>query len=215
MDIKKGELQLAKPFIDEHLDRLIDWSVGDIRKCCHLNQDGSCDENGSLVGAYILWCCAIEYLGGLYTGLTGAGNTRARFKEFIQKYMPSYDAQKVEDLRWSLSHYYSPHHFVLYHEGNLQKNRDIHLSETPRGILLHLGCAIEDLENAADAFRSDVEQDQTLQVKIWRFYKEQLPVMPLEVEKLIASTMASQETGSVMQTSSTAAGTVGPEEWSK
>lgn len=214
MNIQKGELQLAKPLIDEHLDRLIDWSVGDIRKCCRLNEDGSCDENGSLVGAFILWCCAIEYLGGLYTGLTEAGNTRARFKEFIQKYMPNYDARKVEDLRWSLSHYYSPHHFVLYHEGNFEKNGPIHLTQTARGIMLHLGWAIRDLEQAAAAFRSDVEASEEQQVKIWRFYKEQLPIMPVEVESLIQPSMASQATGSALQ-SVNASGTVGPEEWSK
>ena len=54
MNIKKGELLLAKAYIDEHFDRIIDWAIGDIRRCCRMNPDGTCDDNGALVGAFIL-----------------------------------------------------------------------------------------------------------------------------------------------------------------
>lgn len=213
MNIKKGEIQLAKAYINEHFDRIIDWSIGDIRRCCRMNKDGTCDDNGALVGAFILWCCAIEYFGGLYTGLTEPSNTKARFKEFIQKYMSKYDWQKVEDLRWSLSHYYSPHHFVLYHEGDLNKNKSIHLTQNKRGTMLHLGWAVKELEEAVGRYHDDLKNDDVLKVKVWRFYKEQLPIMPIEVKKLIPpSTLASLATGTAIQ-SLNASGTVGPNEW--
>ena len=112
MKIKKGELFFAKAYINEHFDRIIEWAVGDIRRCCRMNPDGTCGDKGALVGAFILWTCAIDYFGGLYTGFTSQGATKARFREFIGKYMSRYNAEKIEDLRWSLQHYYSPHHFV-------------------------------------------------------------------------------------------------------
>lgn len=80
--------------------------------------------------------------------------------------MPEYDSKKVEDLRWSLSHYYSPHHFILYHEGDIQTNRPLHLTSTTRGVLLHLGCATFDLENAVKNYHNDVKITDSLKIKI-------------------------------------------------
>jgi len=215
MDIKKGEIQFARAYIKEHFDRIIDWSIGDIRRCCRMNEDGTCEDGGALVGAFILWCCAIEYFGGLYTGLTEPSNTKARFKVFIEKYMDRYDATKVEDLRWSLSHYYSPHHFVLYHKGNLENNTSLHLTSNQGGIMLHLGWAIKDLEDAVGRYYGDLKKDDELKVKVWRFYKKQLPIMPVKVEKLISPTLfASLATGTAMQ-ELTASGTVSQNDWFK
>lgn len=36
MQVKKGEFQLADAFIDAHFERIIDWVVGDIEKCCRM-----------------------------------------------------------------------------------------------------------------------------------------------------------------------------------
>ena len=97
MNSKQGELFFAKAYINEQFERIIDWAVGDIRRCCRMKPDGTCEDNGALVGAFILWTCAIEYFGGLYTGFTSAGQTKARFNGFIEKYMSRYDAEKIED----------------------------------------------------------------------------------------------------------------------
>lgn len=215
MNIKKGELVHAKAFIKEHFDRIISWAVGDIRKCCRMSEDGTCDDNGALVGAFILWGSAIDYFGGLYTGLASKGSTKVRFKSFIEKYMPQYDADKVEDLRWSLSHCYSPHHFVLYHENNLEQNKNLHLTQTNRGILLHLGWAVKDLENAVKKYYEELKEEDSLKIKVWRYYKEQLPIMPIQVENIvIPRTFSSLATGATIQ-SVPASGTVGPDEWLK
>ncbi len=215
MKIIKGELLFAKAYINEHFDRIIEWAIGDIRRCCRMNQDGTCDDNGALVGAFILWTCAIDYFGGLYTGQTSPGATKARFKGFIEKYLSRYDAEKIEDLRWSLQHYYSPHHFVLYHENNLETNKNLHLTVTTKGIMLHLGWAVKDLENAVTKYHEDLKTDDVLKVKLWRYYKEQLPIMPVKVETLITpSTFGSLATGSSIQ-SVDASGTVAPDDWFK
>lgn len=212
---QKGELLHANAFINEHFERLIDWAIGDIRKCCRMKEDGTCDENGALVGAFILWTCAIDYFGGLYTGFTKQGDTKARFKAFIQKYMNRYDSDKVEDLRWSLSHYYSPHHFVLYHEDNLEKNKFRHLTMTNRGIMLHLGWAVKDLEDAVQKYYADLKSDNALKIKAWRYYKEQLPIMPVKPEVILPlNTFGSLASGATL-TSVPASGTVALDEWIK
>lgn len=215
MQINKDELIHAKAYIGEHLERLIEWVIGDIKRCCRMNQDGTCENKGALVGAFILWTCAIDYLGGLYTGYTSQGATKARYKAFMEKYMSKYNAEKIEELRWSLVHYYSPHHFVLYHEKNLEDNKDKHLTQTNRGILLHLGWAIRDLDDAVKKYQEDLEGSDTLKIKLWRYYKEQLPIMPTKIESLISPTFfSSLATGSSIQ-SINASGTVAQSEWFK
>lgn len=213
MKVDKTELLFADEFIKAHFARIVDWSIGDIKRCCRMKDDGTCDDGGALVGAFILWTCAIDYFGGILTGYTSQGATKARYKAFIEKYMPRYEYEKIIDLRWSLAHYYSPHHFVLYHENNMESNKDIHLSTTTRGIMLHLGTSIQDLSDAVDAYCKDLETDKGLKIKLWRYFKEQLPIMPVEVERVIApSTLASLATGTAIQTIN-ASGTVSEKEW--
>lgn len=213
MNAAKGDLFYAKAYIDKNFERIIDWAVGDIRRCCRMNNDGTCNDGGALVGAFILWTCAIEYFGGLYTGFTLPGQTKSRFKNFIEKYMSRYDAVKVEGLRWFLQHYYSPHHFVLYHENNLEQNKELHLSTSDRGVMLHLGWSVKDLEDAVAKYHHDLMANDSLKLKLWSYYKEQLPIMPIKVEELILpSTFGSLATGTSIQSIS-ASGTVGPEEW--
>ena len=214
MNIKKGELPLAKSFIGQHLDRIIDWSVGDVKRCCNLNADGTCADNGALLGAFMLWCCAIDYFGGLFTGNSGDNGTKTRVREFINKYMPSYEWQKVYDLRWSLLHFYSPHHFLLFHEGDENNGRTKHLKTSNQGILLHLGCSIIDLEKAVGSFRSDVRKSDEMKVRIWRYYKAQPPVMPIKFELVQPIMMSSLATGTSIQNIE-ASGTVPYYTWVK
>ncbi|OGM22487.1 hypothetical protein A2865_02635 [Candidatus Woesebacteria bacterium RIFCSPHIGHO2_01_FULL_39_17] len=186
MKINKDELQLAEAFIDEHFSRIVDWAVGDIKRCCRMNEDGTCDESGALVGAFILWCCAIDYFGGLFTSYTSQGATKARFRSFIKAYMDRYDSEKVIELRWSILHFYSPHFFLLYHENNLEQNKNLHLTATQGGIYLHLGWAIKDLEDAVKRYWDDLKVNKTLKIKAWRYYKEYYPIMPIRIENFMS-----------------------------
>lgn len=215
MKYKREELQQAKNFIELNFDRIIEWTIGDIKRCCKMHDDETCEDGGALVGAFILWSCAIDYYGGLYTGFTSPGATESRFEHFITKYMPRYEPKKVCDLRWALLHYYSIRHFALYHQGNIQENRDKHLTITSGGILLHLGCSIRDLEIAVNNYYEDLKKDDNLKIKLWRYYKEQYPLMPITVERLILpKTFSSLATGMSAQTI-TASGTASPEDWFK
>lgn len=178
-----------------------------------MNEDGTCNNNGALIGAFTLWVCAIDYFGGLYTGLTTQGATKSRFKAFIEKYMSRYDWAKVEELRWSLTHYYSPHFFVLYHENNLEQNKNLHLEKTNRGIRLHLGWAIKDLEEAVNNYYDDLKKNDNLKVIVWKYYKKHLPIMPIKAEDLIPQRpFNSLPTITAIQSFS-GSGTVGPDEW--
>ena len=190
--MNKDEIALANKFINEEFSRIIDWAVGDVKRCCRMNENGTCENGGALVGAFILACCAIDYFGGLYTGYTTTGATKARFKFFIEKYMSRYDPVKIEDLRWSLVHYYSPHHFILYHENTLEENKDLHLRPTKNGINLHLGWFVKDLESAVNAYWEDLKKEDKLKIKAWKYWKEQLPIMPTKVENIIENSNVTQ-----------------------
>lgn len=211
MQIDPDELQLADAFLKEHFDRLIDWAVGDIRRCSRMNEDGSCNEGGALVGAFILWSCSIDYFGGLFTEYAEPSGTKQRYKQFIEKYMPKYDWEKVFDLRWSLAHYYSPNHFALYQENNLEQNKNLHLTQTQKGILLHLGWAVKDLEDGVSKYHEEMKEDDTLKIKAWKYYKKQLPIMPFHIDQIItsANALASGATGTAIQSVSVS-GTVDP-----
>lgn len=156
--IDKDELLFADAFLKQEFERIVNWQVGDVKKCCRMNPDGTCDNNGALVGAFMLWCCAIEYFGGLFIGYPDDGGTRKRIDGFINKYMPRYDSDKVYELRWSLLHYYSPHNYLLYHENSLESNKDKHLSKEGERIWLHLGWSIKDLEDAVNQYKDDYFQ---------------------------------------------------------
>lgn len=213
MIVDKDELTLAQAFIDAHFERIIDWAVGDIKKCCHMRENGTCNESGALVGAFILWCCTIDYFGGLYTNNSSRGGTKSRFKAFIGKYMKRYDFEQVNDLRWSLLHYYSPHHFVLYHENNLEQNKNIHLTTSNKGIMLHLGWAVKDLADGVNEYWSDLKKDNALKINVWRYYKVQFPIMPIKVEDVVKPTIfTSLSTGTAIQ-SFNASGTISQDQW--
>lgn len=210
--VNQDELLLAEAFLTKEFERIVDWAVGDIKRCCRLSADGSCAEGGALVGAFILWCCAIEYFGGLYTGNPNDKRTFYRYKEFVTKYMPSYDHNKLYDLRWSLLHYYSPHHFALVHENNIEVGRKYHLAETSRGIILHLGCSVFDFEKAVDKYKVDLQKNPELKIKAFKYWKKQLPIMPLEVSRVDKYKLNTIIDKSSLE-ATTASGTVSEDEW--
>ncbi len=184
MNISKDELLFADAFLKEHFERYKEWVVGDIKKSCRLKEDGTCEDNGALVGAFILWCCAIEYFGGLLTADSGRSGTKARIIRFTEKYLAKYgkyDGIKLEELRWSLIHYYSPHHFVLAHEGNLGK---YHLKKSNAGCVLHLATSIKHLEHAVDDYTKDLWSNPQLRINAWRYWKKQEIIKPLDPAKI-------------------------------
>lgn len=212
--INKDELLFADAFLKQEFDRIVDWAVGDIKKCCRMNPDGTCDNNGALIGAFILWCCAIEYFGGLFTGNPNNGGAKERIKGFIETYMKRYDSDMVYELRWSLLHYYSPHNFILYHENSLKNNKDKHLSKIQDRTWLHLGWSIKDLEDAVNQYKKDLESNNSLKIKAWKYYKIRYPIMPLKAEEFKISSFNSFATGSSIH-SSPASGTVDENYWIK
>lgn len=212
--INKDELLFANAFLKQEFDRIVDWAVGDIKKCCRMNPDGTCDNNGALVGAFILWCCAIEYFGGLLTGNPNDGGTKERIKGFISTYMKRYDPDKVYELRWSLLHYYSPHNYLLYHENSLEDNKEKHLSKIQDRIWLHLGWSVKDLEDAVIQYKKDLNSSDSLKIKAWKYYKKRYPIMPLKMEDLKPSYFNSLVTGTTIQSIS-ASGTIGEDYWFK
>ena len=182
MNITKDELIFANAFLNEHFERYKKWVIGDIKKSCRLKADGTCEDNGALVGAFILWCCAIEYFGGLLTANSGTGGTKDRITRFTEKYLSKYgkyDGDKLEELRWSLIHYYSPHHFVLAHEGNLGK---YHLKKSNAGCVLHLSTAIKHLEDAVTDYTNDLWKGAPRRAGAARGLKD-LDAPPLEVRR--------------------------------
>ena len=81
--------------------------------------------------------------------------------------------------------------------------------------MLHLGWAVKDLEDAVSQYHKDLKADDNLKIKLWGYFKEQLPIMPVKVEELaLPTTFGSLPTGTTIQTIS-ASGTVGPDEWFK
>lgn len=190
MDIDKNKLLIADAFFKGNLDRLVEWSVGDIRKCCRMKEDGSCEEGGAMVGAFILWICAIEYLGGLLTGNTEPDGTNNRITEFVSRYLRGYNPAFITELRWSLLHYYSPHYFALMHENNILEARKIHLKKAPatkNQYILHLGCCIVDLEKAANVFKKDFWENEEIRLVAYSFCETHLPIMPIKFVSLFLS----------------------------
>jgi len=118
-------------------------------------------------------------------------------------------------LRWSILHFYSPHFFLLYHENNLEQNKNLHLTATQGGIYLHLGWAIKDLEDAVKRYWDDLKVNKTLKIKAWRYYKEYYPIMPIRIENFMSQRIFnSLPTGAQIQ-SVNVSGTISQDSWLK
>lgn len=188
MVMDEDKLKIADAFFKEHLERIIDWSVGDIKKCCHMGSDGLIKENGSLVGAFILWCCAIEYFGGLLTGNSDKDKAQYRITDFVNRYLRrfgKYNAKKVYDLRWSLVHFYTPTGYeVLIHEPD---NKNCHLKKSNAGNVIHLASSIFDLEKAVGAYKKDFWNKPDYRIRAFDYYKVVPAIKPLHPKHLVCS----------------------------
>ena len=81
--------------------------------------------------------------------------------------------------------------------------------------MLHLGWSVKDLEDGVNRYHEDLMSNDSLKIKLWRYFKEQLPIAPIKVETLITpTTFGSLATGTAIQ-SIDASGTVGMNDWFK
>lgn len=196
--INKDELIFADIFLKSKSFKIIyDWVIGDIRKCCRIKKDGTYKKGaGSLIGAYILWCCAVDYYGGLFLGVKKYRNwdkkikrenysTRQHIKSFVNKYLKkydSYDPDKIYRLRNSLTHNYTLDGYtIVEHDPN---KKTYHLKLTNKGYLLHLGCAIEDLEKAVKDYLKDLKKDSYLKIHAFEYYTLNPILGPLNPEDI-------------------------------
>ena len=174
---------IVTAFLKENFPRIKDWTVGDIRKASRISKNGKTGRNGSLIGAYMLWCCAVEYFGGLLIGPNST--TKERIKNFVERYLNKqggYNHKKIYDLRWSLLHYYTPRGYsVLAQES---KEAKLHLKKTNFGDSIHLGFAITDLENAVEEFEKELRISPSMRETAFDYYKKHKVIKPLEFEKI-------------------------------
>lgn len=198
MNIDPDELILAKALIKNESVRIYDWVVGDIRKCCRLKKDGSYKRGaGSLIGAFILWCCAVDYFGGLimgikkYTDYDGGikmenYSTKRHIKTFVDKYLSKYgeyNANKIYELRNSLTHNYTLSGYqIVEHDPN---NKSHHLKWSNKGYILHLGASLEDLEKAVKDYLKDLKRDNELIINAFRYYRKNPILMPSKPDEFI------------------------------
>ncbi len=150
-DVTKEEL-LAK--MDKALHQ---WALGDIKKVCF---DGH-----AAIAAFILGACFIDAMAGFRYGVTKATcskNTKGRFMNFIEEYLPKYDAKTLwENLRNSLVHAYAEGGtYAFTHEnkdGRHFTKRIITALGSERTVL-NVEDFIVDLEAAYNRFVKDVAQ---------------------------------------------------------
>lgn len=167
-------------FLKENFPRIKDWTVGDIRRASRIKKSGKTGRNGSLIGAYMLWCCAVDYFGGLLIGPNS--ETPDRIKAFVNQYLKkygNYNHEKVYELRWSLLHYYTPRGYSILAQE--EEEISLHLKKTNLGDSIHLGSAISDLEKAVKDFEEDIKIRPSMRDTAFEYYKKHKVIRPVEL----------------------------------
>jgi hypothetical protein len=180
------KLLIATEFFKSRIDQLGDWCVGDIRRCCRLKDDGTYETNGAMVGAFILWVCSIDYLGGLLTN--SHLDSRKRITSFLEGYINKargdtrkYNSKDILDLRDGLVHSYSPNCILLS-----GADRRLHLARLGDQTFLILEEVVEDTEKAFDLFKKDLLSNNGMILTAYDYYNKYLPIGPLKMEYTIA-----------------------------
>ncbi len=177
---RETKKMFAKEIFDAHIDGLGDWVVGDIRRCCRLKTDGQYESNGAMVGAFVLWVCAIDYLGGLLTN--NHNDSSVRMMVYITEYLnkarpqegPFYKETDIFNLRNGIVHSYSPPNFLLT---NSQSKR-LHLTTQGGYTWLVLECVIDDMEKAFVNFRNDLLSNEKILLKAFDYSMKFPPLSP-------------------------------------
>lgn len=147
-----------KKFISFLENSLYHMAFLDIKRAC----DGK-----SLMGAFILASCFIDYLAGFRYGKRET--KRKDYTDFITEYLPEYNAKNLySDLRCKLVHNYS--------EGGSYSLTDsqpaLHLKKnTISKTVLNLQDFINDLEKAYNQYFKELEEKEQLQWLAFKRFK--------------------------------------------
>ncbi len=135
-----------------------------------------------MVGAFILWVCALDYLGGLLTN--EHKDYKLRIKEFLEKYInkarkdgKSYDPQDIIDLRNGLVHSYCPNFLLVS-----SIDRKLHLERMGDRTFMVLEEIVEDTEKAFEMFKKDLLSSDKMMLTAFDYYKEYPPVGPIPIK---------------------------------
>lgn len=135
-------------------------------------------EQASIIGTaklagFILGACFIDAMAGFYAGINreeSKKNASIRFKNFIEKYLPRYDKERLwEDLRCGLVHSYAEGGTYAFTDAN---KAGFHLNTTNRGkVILNLEDFCADLRSAYRDFRNDVLMNNDIFLKAKKRYE--------------------------------------------
>jgi hypothetical protein len=150
-------LKIQKERVADFFTKYVDgWLLGDIRYCAQQ------EKNLSFTVATLV-LNAIDFFAGLYEG---RDSTAKAFSLFLHKYIPSYVAIDAEvkmyaTFRCGLVHQYFP----KCHHGITWNAPAEHLRKVDGCYKLNAQSLVTDLEQAIAAYKSDLDRDESLQVK--------------------------------------------------
>jgi len=174
---------MSKEITKEELIKILDtylfgWEYKDIERA-------SIQGNAKLAG-FILGCCFVDAMAGFYFGIDkeeAKRNAGERFKEFVKKYLPKYDKEKLwEDLRCGLVHSYAEGGTYVFTDAN---KAGFHFDRTPKGkIILNLEDFCADLREAYRKFRQDILTDDNVFQRAKKRYESMGLMVLIKIEDL-------------------------------
>ncbi len=158
--------ELNAEFFAQITQILLGWMVGDAKKAA---------ANEAYVGALVLGICALDVLGGLFTGVERT-NPNDTFEPFLENYLPNqavYIRSGVyRNMRNNLVHGYSTKGFKYTDEFPAK-----HLQEDEKDgdLWIHVDTFIWEVETAARRYLVDLSQ----KAELWNNFKERWEHAPL------------------------------------
>lgn len=150
-------MKQARPNIQWFRKRFPEWVFADISACLR---------NGASIGATILCCCAIDYLGRFYSGDLGRTMNKTKYVDFLREYFPStYDPERFYKLvRCGLVHGYDMHRQFVVVGSQAPWAQSLHMCWDPKhkATLVNPFALYKDVRRGFGQFVSDLEQDKGL-----------------------------------------------------
>lgn len=136
-------------------------------------------KNSSPLAAFILISTTIDFFAGFFEGISdfnNHGKAGLIYKEFVNKYMPGYDSDKLyTDLRCRLAHNFTiGSYYALIHKNYTLHNKVV--AQTGQTII-NFENFYEDLENAIKKYISDLDIDEGLRNKFLTRYRLGIPAV--------------------------------------